>query len=88
MDDIDVTDASSFTENLLSNCFVRRRRGAAGVENALTKFAVSIQAVAYQRGAVEAAAWPCARALRLPDCCSVSSKYADASPSVMRLTAA
>ena len=56
MDDKDVTDASSFTENLLSNCFVRRPPGAPGIEIALTKFAVPIQAVAHQRGAAEAAA--------------------------------
>jgi hypothetical protein len=56
MDDLGVTDASSFTENLLSNCFVQYPRGAPGVEVALTKFAVPIQAVAHQRGAAEAAA--------------------------------
>jgi len=39
-------DTSCFTENLLSNCFARRPRGAPGVENLLTKTMARIQGLA------------------------------------------
>src|SRR5437764_11036769 len=74
-----VTNDSCFTENLLSNCFVRRLRGAAGVEIAVTKPAARLQAAARQR-----APPACARELRVPVCPIVWSKKAAESPSVMR----